>query len=194
MKMSSTTRHSVASPKYTQLLNIWKFSSSTRLLTTASSRALPHSKPATRAKVPTSRSRDSSQPTNLRPRTTINVSKPQSTTATPPALSPRDKPGPTVNSNGSVLKKYTKELFRRYDDRTSELSVEVRSKGELQLKIETLIQRVKALELENAEKDRVIEELVETKKARSRVGQRVQTHMDELRAKLTKLVRERKCN
>lgn len=173
MKVSATPRHSTVS-KYTQLLSNWKFT--TARLTTP--------------KTALGKSRDSSQ--SGRPRETLNRSKKLGSNASP-ALTPRNTVGSAATP--SVLKKYTKELFRRYDDRTAELNQIVREKESVQRKVESLATQVAILEADIQAQDHLLAQLTAGKSQSSNCPPAVQSLMDEVRAKLAKTLKARQhCN
>lgn len=129
MKGSATPRYSTVS-KYTQLLSNWKFTTA-RLSTPKTSIV---------------KSRDSSLSGRSR------EAKKLTTNFTSPALTPRNTIGSSAKS--TVLKKYTKELFRRYDDRTAELTQILREKESIQRKLESLTAQAAALESDIQAQDR----------------------------------------
>ena len=171
MKASATPRHSTVS-KYTQLLSNWKFT--TARLTTPKASLV--------------KSRDSSQ--SGRPRDTLNGSKKLGTSGNSPALTPRNTVGSAATP--SVLKKYTKELFRRYDDRTAELTQILKEKESVQRKVESLATQVATLEADIQAQDRLLAQLTPGKTQPSDCPQAVQSLMDEVRAKLAKTLKARK--
>ena len=191
---TSSARYSTVSPKNSDPFNFRKFSS-TRLLTTSSSRTLVQSKPVPRPKAVLSRSRDSPYNKNSpsRSRSALNLLLPLSSTFSSPSRTPVAKFGSNSNASGSVLKKYAKELFKRYDERTSELSKVQREKQELEKRLQELTLRVCELERERHKKDEQIRILhTELAKPPPHQGKLHQT-MDEFRTKLKKFVSDRQC-
>lgn len=171
MKGSATPRYTTVS-KYTQLLSSWKFTTA-RLSTPKTSLV---------------KSRDSSQ--SGRSRETLSGSKKLTTNFTSPALTPRNTVGSSAKS--TVLKKYTKELFRRYDDRTAELTEILREKESIQRKVESLAAQAAALESDIQAQDRLLAQLTAAKNEPSKCPKAVQALMDEVRAKLVKAIKVRK--
>lgn len=90
----------------------------------------------------------------------------------------------------NILKKYTKELFRRYDDRTAELTQIVREKEGIQRKVDSLKAHAATLEAEIKAQDHLLAQLTAAKRELSPPA--VQALMESVHKKLMKVLKSQK--
>lgn len=86
-----------------------------------------------------------------------------------------------------MLKKYAKELFKRYDERTAELNKAMREKQELEKQMGELAQRVATLEREKKRKAEQVLRLQQSQKHHSSLPQA----MEDFRRKVKKLLQSK---
>ena len=86
-----------------------------------------------------------------------------------------------------MLKKYAKELFKRYDERTAELNKAMIEKQELEKQMGELAQRVATLEREKKRKAEQVLRLQQSQKHHSSLPQA----MEDFRRKVRKLLQSK---
>ena len=91
-----------------------------------------------------------------------------------------------ATASSSVLKKYAKELFKRYDERTAELSKAMREKQELEREMGELTVKIAGLE---REKKRKAEQIGKLQQSQKQTASTLPQAMEDFRRKLKTFLR-----